>query len=321
MNKTINYKIRPLCQDESSLLKDFLYEAIFIPEGMEAPSRDVVNLPELKLYVEHFGTKEDDFCLVADCEGKVVGAVWVRIMNDYGHIDDQTPSLSIALYKEYRNKGIGSHLMNEMTELLRKKGYKRVSLSVQKANRAVHLYLKLRFKVAKETMDEFIMTKELSQLNPQYKLLPLEDKDIPEMQELFRSTVLNVNIRHYTKEEVEDWASCGDSVEHLKELLSHNHFIGAFDEASRMVGFSSMNKDSYLHSMFVHKDWQGKGVATQLLSEVEHIARQWGIAEITSEVSLTARPFFEKKGYEIVKMQKYRANKLELTNFVMRKLL
>lgn len=302
MNKTINYKIRPLCQDESSLLKDFLYEAIFIPEGMEAPSRDVVNLPELKLYVEHFGTKEDDFCLVADCEGKVVGAVWVRIMNDYGHIDDQTPSLSIALYKEYRNKGIGSHLMNEMTELLRKKGYKRVSLSVQKANRAVHLYLKLRFKVAKETMDEFIMTKELSQLNPQYKLLPLEDKDIPEMQELFRSTVLNVNIRHYTKEEVEDWASCGDSVEHLKELLSHNHFIGAFDEASRMVGFSSMNKDGYLHSMFVHKDWQGKGVATQLLSEVEHIARQWGVAEITSEVSLTARPFFEKKGYEIVKM-------------------
>lgn len=321
MNKTINYKIRPLYQDESSLLKDFLYEAIFIPEGMEAPSRDVVNLPELKLYVEHFGTKEDDFCLVADCEGKIVGAVWVRIMNDYGHIDDQTPSLSIALYKEYRNKGIGSHLMNEMTELLRKKGYKRVSLSVQKANRAVHLYLKLRFKVAKETMDEFIMTKELSQLNPQYKLLPLEDKDIPEMQELFRSTVLNVNIRHYTKEEVEDWASCGDSVEHLKELLSHNHFIGAFDEASRMVGFSSMNKDGYLHSMFVHKDWQGKGVATQLLSEVEHIARQWGVAEITSEVSLTARPFFEKKGYEIVKMQKYRANKLELTNFVMRKLL
>lgn len=321
MNKTINYKIRPLCQDESSLLKDFLYEAIFIPEGMEAPSRDVVNLPELKLYVEHFGTKEDDFCLVADCEGKVVGAVWVRIMNDYGHIDDQTPSLSIALYKEYRNKGIGSHLMNEMTELLRKKGYKRVSLSVQKANRAVHLYLKLRFKVAKETMDEFIMTKELSQLNPQYKLLPLEDKDIPEMQELFRSTVLNVNIRHYTKEEVEDWASCGDSVEHLKELLSHNHFIGAFDEASRMVGFSSMNKDGYLHSMFVHKDWQGKGVATQLLSEVEHIARQLGVAEITSEVSLTARPFFEKKGYEIVKMQKHRANKLELTNFIMRKLL
>ena len=122
-----------------------------------------------------------------------------------------------------------------------------------------------------------------------------------------------------TKEEVEDWASCGDSVEHLKELLSHNHFIGAFDKANHMVGFSSMNKDGYLHSMFVHKDWQGKGVATQLLSEVERIAKQLGVVEITSEVSLTARPFFEKKGYEIVKIQKYRANKLELTNFIMRR--
>ena len=138
---------------------------------------------------------------------------------------------------------------------------------------------------------------------------------------LFQNTVLVVNRCDYSQAEVEDWASCGDSVEHLKELLSHNHFIGAFDEAGRMVGFSSMNKDGYLHSMFVHKDWQGKGVATQLLSEVERIAKQLEVAEITSEVSLTARPFFEKKGYEIVKIQKYRANKLELTNFVMRKLL
>lgn len=313
--------IRPLRQDETSLLKNFLYEAIFIPERMKAPSRDVVNLPELKVYIEHFGTKEGDFCLVADCEGKVVEAIWVRIINDYGHIDDQTPSLSITLYKEYRNKSIGRHLMKEMIELLGRKGYKRVSLSVQKTNRAVRLYLKLGFKVVKETMDEFIMTNEFGRLNPRYKLLPLEEKDIPEMQELFRSTVLNVNIRHYTKEEVEDWASCGDSVEHLKELLSRNRFIGAFDKANRMVGFSSMNKDGYLHSMFVHKDWQGKGVATQLLSEVESIAGQLGVVEITSEVSLTARPFFEKKGYEIVKIQKYRANKLELTNFVMRKLL
>lgn len=163
MDKAINYSIRPLRPDETSLLKNFLYEAIFIPEGMEAPSRNVVNLPELKVYIEHFGTKEDDFCLVADCEGKVVGAVWSRIMNDYGHIDDQTPSLSIALYKEYRNKGIGCHLMNEMIELLRKKGYERVSLSVQKANHAVRLYLKLGFKVVKETMDEFIMVNELNE--------------------------------------------------------------------------------------------------------------------------------------------------------------
>ena len=162
MNKTIDYKIRSLCQDESSLLKDFLYEAIFIPKGMEAPSRKIINVPELKIYIEDFGTKEDDFCLVADCEGKVIGAVWVRIMNDFGHIDNQTPSLSISLYKEYRNKGIGSHLMNEMIVLLRNKGYNRVSLSVQKANYAVDMYLKLGFRIVKGTEDEFIMVNELN---------------------------------------------------------------------------------------------------------------------------------------------------------------
>ena len=98
MSNAINYKTRPLRQEETFLLREFLYEAIFIPKGIETPSKEVINAPELKLYIENFGTKKDDFCLVADCAGKVIGAVWVRIMNDYGHIDNQTPSLSISLY-------------------------------------------------------------------------------------------------------------------------------------------------------------------------------------------------------------------------------
>ena len=57
-------------------------------------------------------------CLVAETDGKVIGAVWVRIMNDYGHVDDETPSLSISLYKEYRSRGIGSRLMQEIMKLL-----------------------------------------------------------------------------------------------------------------------------------------------------------------------------------------------------------
>ena len=87
---------------------------------------------------------------------------------------------------------------------------------------------------------------------PCYKIRTLEEKNIPQMRDLFRSTVLNVNIRDYTKEEVEDWASCGENLKHLKELLSYNQFVGAFDEHDALVGFASMNKDGYLHSMFVH---------------------------------------------------------------------
>lgn len=154
-----------------------------------------------------------------------------------------------------------------------------------------------------------------------YNIRPLEEKDIHDMQNLFHSTVLNVNIKDYTTEEVEDWASCGDDMEHWKEILFNNQFIGAFNEQGCLIGYSSMNKNGYMHSMFVHKDWQGKGIATQLLSEVERIARQYKIKEITLEVSKTARPFFEHKGYVVECEQKQQANRLKLTNYKMKKVL
>ena len=147
----------------------------------------------------------------------------------------------------------------------------------------------------------------------------LAAQDIPEMRKLFRATVLTVNSKDYTKEEVEDWASCGDSVEYWKELLAKNDYVGVLDGKGNIIGFSSMNTDGYLHSMFVHKDWQGKGVATLLLSEVEKMARRYEVHKINVEVSITARPFFEKRGYKVVKEQKARANRLWLTNYVMEK--
>ena len=75
MNGSTNYIIRHLQGSENHLLREFLYEAIYIPEGVKPPSKDVVDLPELKLYLEDFGNKKDDFCRVADSEGKVVGGI------------------------------------------------------------------------------------------------------------------------------------------------------------------------------------------------------------------------------------------------------
>lgn len=152
-----------------------------------------------------------------------------------------------------------------------------------------------------------------------YILRPLSEQDVPQMQELFHDTVINVNSRDYTEDEVRDWASCGTPAR-WKELLSKHVYIGAFDAAGSLLGFSSMHQDGYMHSLFVHKDWQGKGVATCLMYEAEQIARRFGVSEITSDVSLTARPFFEKKGYEVVRVQKARANRLKMTNFLMRKI-
>lgn len=153
----MNYLIREMTAREYSLLADFLYEAIFIPEGAEKPPRKIIEREELQVYIKDFGTKKDDHCLAAECGGKLIGACWVRIMDDYGHIDDETPSFAVSLYEEYRGHGIGTELMRRMLELLSSKGYKRASLAVQKGNYAVNMYRKVGFEIVGGNEQEYIM--------------------------------------------------------------------------------------------------------------------------------------------------------------------
>ena len=159
--KRKKYVIRSLRKNETELLKDFLYEAIFIPEGMEAPEKDIVEKPELRVYTDDFGSRKGDNCLVADFGGKIVGAGWTRIMDGYGHVDDDTPSFAISLYKEYRRQGIGSQLIVKMLELLKWQGYEKASLAVQKANYVVKMYENVGFKTIGENGEEYIMVCEL----------------------------------------------------------------------------------------------------------------------------------------------------------------
>lgn len=153
----MEYTIREMKMQEYPLLNDFLYEAIFIPDGVEPPPKSIITSSELQVYVDRFGALKDDFALVAEIDKKIVGAVWVRIMNDYGHIDAETPSLAISLYKEYRGFGIGTAMMKEILTLLKSHGHSRVSLSVQKANYAATMYLKIGFSIVRENEEEYIM--------------------------------------------------------------------------------------------------------------------------------------------------------------------
>ena len=157
----MNYRIREINESEYPLLDVFLYEAVFIPAGTEAPPKSIIVSPDLQVYVSGFGKEKEDRCLVAEAGNKVVGAVWTRIMNDYGHIDDDTPSLAISVYKEYRGMGIGTSLMKDMCSLLQKHGCRQVSLSVQKENYAAKMYQNLGFRVVKENQEEYIMIKYL----------------------------------------------------------------------------------------------------------------------------------------------------------------
>lgn len=156
-----NLIIREIRKNEYKLLEDFLYEAIFIPKGTQKPPREIINNEELQIYIKDFGTDKNDNCLVAEYDNKIVGACWTRIMNDYGHIDDNTPSFAISLYKEYRGKGIGTKMMKTMLKLLKDKGYKKTSLSVQKNNYAVKMYKNAGFKIIDENTEEYIMVCDL----------------------------------------------------------------------------------------------------------------------------------------------------------------
>lgn len=151
------YKIRKIEKNEYELLNIFLYEAIFIPKGMEKPPEDIIKNKELQVYIEDFGTNKDDNCLVAEYKNKIIGACWTRIMNDYGHIDNETPSFAISLLKEYRNYGIGTELMKQMLIKLKIQGYTQASLSVQKINYAVRMYQKVGFEIIGENDEEYIM--------------------------------------------------------------------------------------------------------------------------------------------------------------------
>lgn len=153
----MDFKIRFISEEEVGVLEDFLYEAIYVPEGEPAPPRSIINQPELQVYISDFGKEKDDIGMVAEANGQIIGAVWVRVMNDYGHIDNNTPSFAISVYKDYRGLGTGTDLMKEMLRVLKARGYKQASLSVQKANYAVRMYQKVGFQIVDENEEEYIM--------------------------------------------------------------------------------------------------------------------------------------------------------------------
>lgn len=153
----MDFKIRFISEEEVGVLEDFLYEAIYVPEGESAPPRSIINQPELQVYISDFGKEKDDIGMVAEADGQIIGAVWVRVMNDYGHIDNNTPSFAISVYKDYRGLGTGTDLMKEMLRVLKARGYKQASLSVQKANYAVRMYQKVGFQIVDENEEEYIM--------------------------------------------------------------------------------------------------------------------------------------------------------------------
>lgn len=157
----MEYTIREMTQAEYPLLEDFLYEAIFQRDAANRLPREIIHDPQLQVYIRDFGKQKEDYCLCAEVRETVVGAVWVRNIPGYGSVDSETPEFAISLYPEYRGNGIGTGLMCQMLAYLKNAGYAQASLSVQKDNYALRMYLALGFQIVAENEEEYIMVHRL----------------------------------------------------------------------------------------------------------------------------------------------------------------
>ena len=303
----MDYAIRNMREDEWPLLEDFLYEAIFVPEGFEGemPRSVIYDDPKCRAAFDGFGTLPDDRAVVAEAGGEVVGACWVRTTNEYGHIDDETPSFSISLYKPYRGRGIRTAMMRALLGELREAGYTRASLSVQKENPALRLYERMGFRIVGDGFDEteWLMTRRLDG-RAALEFRRLSDEDIPAFVEMRIDQLLEegatetVDLRPALKD-------------YYARHLADDTFVSwlALD-ADRIVatsGVSIVEKPPYfgcptgrialVSSMFTEPAYRRQGIARDLLCRVVDEARAKGCGAVQITASDAGVPLYRSVGF------------------------
>lgn len=138
--------------------------------------------------------------------------------------------------------------------------------------------------------------------------------DCRELTELFYRTVHIINAKDYTEEQLNAWADGQADLEKWnKSFLEHYSIVA--EEEGRIVGFGDIDQTGYLDRLYVHADYQGRGIATAICEQLEQTVR----GRLVTHASITAKPFFEKRGYQVIKEQKVERKGIFLTNFVMEK--
>lgn len=132
--------------------------------------------------------------------------------------------------------------------------------------------------------------------------------------ELFYQTVHNVNAKDYTKEQLDVWATGQVNLEKWNQSLQEHYSVVAVDDGI-IAGFGDIDQTGYLDRLYVHKDYQRQGIASVICNQLEQAVQ----GDITTHASITAKPFFEKRGYRVVKEQQVERQGIFLTNFVMQR--
>ena len=147
------------------------------------------------------------------------------------------------------------------------------------------------------------------------KLRRYTPTDCKELAELFYQTVHHVNAKDYTEEQLNAWATGKVDLDSWNESFCRHYSIVA-TEGNRIVGFGDMDATGYLDRLYVHKDYQGRGIATAICNNLESSV---AATTFTTHASITSKPFFEQRGYQVIRENQVIRQGIILTNYIMEK--
>ena len=140
--------------------------------------------------------------------------------------------------------------------------------------------------------------------------------DLSAMQELYVETIRSTCKKDYDQAQIDVWTASVENEARWKEAVTQQYFLVATTHPT-IVGFGSLKNGDFIDFMYVHKDYVRQGIAERLYQELENEAKRLGHAQIAADVSKTARPFFEKKGFQVVRENKRHIKGVEITNYRM----
>lgn len=143
-----------------------------------------------------------------------------------------------------------------------------------------------------------------------------EPEDLGQITALFYDTVHAVNAADYAPEQLDAWADGAPDLDRWNGSLLAHHSLVAVEGRDLIVGFGDIDATGYLDRLYVHKDRQGLGIATALCDRLE---RAVDAPVLTTHASITARPFFEGRGYRVLREQRVERHGVQMTNYVMEK--
>lgn len=142
--------------------------------------------------------------------------------------------------------------------------------------------------------------------------------DLAEMQKMYIETIQSVCKNDYNSEQIEAWISGAKNNDRWIDVIE-NQFVLLAITKDKIVGFGTLKNGNYIDFFYIHKDFQRQGIADKILSELELEARKHNSKIITSDISITAKPYFEKKGFVVKVEQKNVRLNVELINYKMEK--